>query len=234
MAIRIAVNGSEGRMGQRILALAAASSEFEVAGGFDQSKPLKDGALSGNGVLIDFSSPSGAPAAAVAAKKAGWGLVVGTTGLDKAAEDAIRDAAKAVPVVYSANMSVGVNLVARLLADAAKALGDDFRMSMSEAHHVHKKDAPSGTALMLRNALASGKGWDASKAASEVRIESIREGEIVGDHTVLFDGPAETIEITHHAKSRDVFAQGALTAAAFLSKNGKPGKLYTMQDVLFS
>ena len=121
-------------------------------------------------------------------------------------------------------MSVGINLVAEALKLLASRLGGEFKITITEAHHIHKKDAPSGTALLLKNAMAA--------AGQAIEIKSIREGEIVGDHTVFFSGPAETIEVTHRAQSRDVFVLGALKAAAFLAKNGKPGKLYTMQDAL--
>jgi len=113
---------------------------------------------------------------------------------------------------------------------AASKLGADFKTKITEAHHIHKKDAPSGTALMLMDAVAEGKEWDSAKTKAEVEIKSIREGEIVGDHTVLFVGPSETIEITHRAQSRDAFARGALVAALFVSK--KKNGLYGMADVL--
>lgn len=241
--VRIAVNGAAGRMGSRILALAAASpKEFEIAGAFEHEKSDKLGqsidlgerkilverlsadSLKGKGVLIDFSGPTGTPTAFLRAEKAGWGLVIGTTGLDRQTDEMLRLTKKKIPMVISANMSVGVNLVAEALELLASRIGGDFKISMTEAHHVHKKDAPSGTALMLKNAMASAK--------QEIDIKSIREGEIVGDHTVLFTGAAETIEVTHRARSRDVFALGALRAAAFLAAKGKPGKLYSMRDVL--
>ncbi|MBI4432952.1 MAG: 4-hydroxy-tetrahydrodipicolinate reductase [Candidatus Omnitrophica bacterium] len=243
--VRIAVNGAAGRMGQRIMELAGASAEFQVAGGFDEKKnKLSKDALSGQGVLIDFSSPNGTLEAIAAAQKAGWGLAVGTTGLDSSAEKALEAAAKTIPVVRSSNMSVGVNLILELLTLAAQKLGNDFDIEITEAHHRHKKDAPSGTALMLAEAIAKAKGWDLKKALryrqegktdkersnEEIGMQVIRAGEIVGDHTVLFGGPAETIEITHRAQSRDTFALGALAAALFLSK--KKNGLYTMTDVL--
>ena len=249
--IRIAVNGAAGRMGSRILALAAASpDQFEIAGAFEFEKSGKHGqsldlgsrkilmeglsaeSLKGKGVLIDFSGPTGTPTALVRAEKAGWGLVIGTTGLDQETQESVRAFSSKIPIVLSANMSVGVNLVAEVLELVASRLGREFKISMTEAHHIHKKDAPSGTALMLRNAVAAAKRWEDAKASQEIEIKSIREGEIVGEHTILFSGPAETIEITHRAESRDVFALGALRAAGFLAKKGKPGKLYSMLDVL--
>jgi 4-hydroxy-tetrahydrodipicolinate reductase len=140
-------------------------------------------------------------------------------------------------------MSIGVNVVLGLLESAAKRLPEEFNIRMTEAHHIHKKDAPSGTALMLAKQIADAKNWyiqdlvkswregKYNQAGDKIGMKVVREGEIVGDHTVLFDGPAETIEITHRAKSRDTFARGALAAAVFAAK-AKPGKLYTMADVL--
>ncbi len=259
-SVRIAVNGAYGRMGTRILSIAAASKEFQVAGAFEHAKSGQIGkdlalgegrtvkieklSLKGKGVLIDFSSPAGTPAALEAAKKAGWGLVVGTTGLDAPTHEALRAASKKIPVVLSSNMSVGVNLLLTLVAQAAKSLGKDYDIEITEAHHRHKKDAPSGTALMLAASVASAKGWDlnrvlryrsagkseAERGHEEIGMQVIRSGEIVGDHTVLFAGPSEVIEITHRAQSRDAFARGALTAAAFLSNKTKG--FYSMQDVL--
>ncbi len=221
--VTLAVNGAAGRMGSRILALAAASpDEFEIAGAFDYDKKLATDSLKGKGVLIDFSGPEGTAMALDAATKAGWGLVIGTTGLDPNTTLLTEVSSKTIPIVYSANMSVGINLVAEVLKHLAKQLGREFEISVSETHHVHKKDKPSGTALMLKEAMG--------EAHRRIEINSIRKGDIVGDHTVLFSGPAETIEITHRAQSRDVFALGALKAAVFVAakKNG----LYKMRDVL--
>ncbi len=230
---KIAVNGASGRMGTRILALAPAQG-CEAAGAFDdKGTKLSAEALkkAGKGVLIDFSSPAGTLEAIEAASQAGWGLIVGTTGLEQRQADALKKASERIPVVFSYNMSVGVNLVAELLEMLAKRLPADFKLDITEAHHIHKKDAPSGTAIMLLNAFAGARGWDAARTKSEKdRIKAIREGEIVGDHSVLFAGPAETIEIKHHAVSRDIFASGALVAAKFAA-SARPG-MYNMRDVL--
>lgn len=234
---RIAVNGAEGRMGQRILALAAESGKYEIAGKFDAKDTI---ALSGKGVLIDFSSSEGTLKALEACRKAGWGLVVGTTGLDDAVRKAVADAAHQIPVVLSANMSVGVNVVLGLLEEASRQLPNEFKIHITEAHHIHKKDAPSGTAIMLADAIARIKNWNVRELVQswkagkynteQIGMKVIREGEIVGDHTVSFQGPAETVEISHHAASRDTFARGSLLAATFLSN--KPAGLYSMRDVL--
>jgi len=232
--VKIAVNGASGRMGKRIVALAKASKEYTVAGEFDvNGEKLSAEALKklGRGVLIDFSSPSGTPDALAQAQKAGWGLVVGTTGLDVAVEKSLRAASKKIPVVRSSNMGIGINLILPLLDLLCRKIPGGFDIQMTEAHHIHKKDAPSGTALMLADAIAKAKKWDASRTKKEKeRIKSIREGEIVGDHSVLFSGGAETIEIRHHAQSRDVFANGSLLAAKFLAK--KKTGFYTMKEVL--
>ena len=231
----IAVNGANGRMGSRILALAKEAGDLKLAGAFDENSSTRLSAVelkkNGKGVLIDFSSPAGTKTATEAALEAGWGLVVGTTGLEAKELDGLKKASERIPVVVSSNMSVGVNLVIELLELLSKKAPADFNIEITEAHHIHKKDAPSGTALMLLNAIVGSKGWDAPRARQEKeRIKSIREGETVGDHSVLFSGPAETIELKHHARSRDIFAGGALVAARFLA-SAKPG-LYTMRDVL--
>ena len=220
--VRIAVNGAAGRMGVRILALVSESKEFESAGSFDAKDEIR---LTGKGALIDFSSPEGTALAAEAASKAGWGLVVGTTGLQTKEMDLLKKASQKIAVVVSSNMSVGVNLVAELLELIAQKLPKEFSIKITETHHIHKKDSPSGTALMLNKAIQS-----TLQSQQKIEIEAIREGEVVGDHTILFSGPAETIEIKHHARSRDIFAGGALVAARFAS-SAKPG-LYSMRDVL--
>ncbi len=244
--VKIAINGAAGRMGSRILALAGqAAKDYQVVGTYDQGKEaLSASSLSGRGVLIDFSGPAGTLAALECSAKAGWGLVIGTTGLDEGAQKKILQFSKKIPIVYSANMSVGVNLIAKLVAMASAKLGKDFDIEITEAHHRHKKDAPSGTALLLAQAVAESKGWnlkkvlrmrqagktEAERSHEEIGMQVIRAGEIVGDHSVLFAGIAETIEIKHHAQSRDTFARGALVAAKFLSQKKKG--LFNMADVL--
>ncbi len=233
---RIAVNGSSGRMGKLICDIAARESgQFEVAGCFDATgQKLSFDALKKigqGGVLIDFSSPAGTLEAVSIASAAGWGLVVGTTGLEAKEYDALKKASSKIPVLVSSNMSMGVNLVIEVLEMLSKKAPEGFNIDITEAHHVHKKDAPSGTAIMLLNAIGGPRGWDEKKMVSEkARIHSIREGEIIGDHSVLFAAPEETIEIKHHARSRDIFAVGALYAATRLFEMN-PG-YYTMRDVL--
>ena len=150
--------------------------------------------------------------------------MIGTTGLSLPEQGRVKEAAKKIPVVFSPNMSVGVNLLFKMIADAARVLGAEYNVGIVEAHHIHKKDSPSGTAKEMARIIKAEKG------DIEVPIESVREDEIVGEHTVTFDSDVDLIEITHSAKSRDIFAKGALKAAKFVV--GKPAGLYTMKDVL--
>jgi 4-hydroxy-tetrahydrodipicolinate reductase len=150
-------------------------------------------------------------------------LVIGTTGLDAEAEKAIREAAKTIPIVFSPNMAIGVNLLFNLVREGARVLGKDFRIKIDETHHVHKKDSPSGTAKMIAGIIKEASGVDAP-------VEAFREGEVIGNHGIVFDGEYEKLEIRHGAKSRDVFAAGAIKAAKFAAK--KEAGLYSMADVL--
>ena len=255
--VHIAVNGAAGRMGGRILALATESGKFSILGKFDTKENSSAGirtfsssSLEGKnkGVLIDFSSPQGTVMALQAARKAGWGLVVGTTGLDNQVLESLSEASGEIPIVVSSNMSVGVNVMLDLLHQAAQKLPKEFKIKITEAHHRHKKDAPSGTALTLAKEIAAAKDWNiedllkAWKAGNintensddNIKMKVVREGEIVGDHSVLFSGPSEDIEIIHRAKSRDTFALGALLAAEFLSRKTLGGGWYSMRDILSS
>ena len=262
--VRIAVNGALGRMGQRILFLAQEKpAEYTIVQAFEtDTNPMIGKDVSGVklesllpyadkkkklfcDVLIDFSGPDGALHCNASANYSEIkGLVIGSTGLDEQAMLAFERTASRIAVVVSSNMSVGVNLVAELLELAARKLPDDFSVRVAEAHHIHKKDAPSGTALMLAKAIAHAKQWDIAEllkswkagkfdekgSVDKIGMKVTRDGEIVGDHSVVFQGPAESVEIRHHAQSRDTFARGALVAAQFAAK--KSSGLYTMQDVL--
>jgi 4-hydroxy-tetrahydrodipicolinate reductase len=194
-------------------------------------------------VVIDFTSPQASLAALELVKKAGAAHVLCTTGLNDAQKAAIAEAAKTVPVVFSPNMSVGVILSFRVAEMIAKVLKDDFDVEIIEAHHNQKKDSPSGTALGFAEAVARGHGVDLKAKANygreglvgarpkgEIGIHAVRGGDIVGDHTVLYAGDGERIELKHMAHSRMTFAQGAVKAALYLAGKG-PG-LYTMFDVL--
>lgn len=195
-------------------------------------------------VVIDFSSPENTLSLLHSAAQHRMPLVIGTTGMGQAGEDALREAAKHVPVVAAANYSVGVNLLLELVQKAASVLGASaYDAEIVEAHHKHKKDAPSGTALMLANALAKGREVDLAQVANygregitgarpqgEIGIHAVRGGSVVGDHWVNFFGEGERIEIHHHAESRRTFADGAVRAAVWASDKA-PG-LYTMRHVL--
>jgi 4-hydroxy-tetrahydrodipicolinate reductase len=157
-------------------------------------------------------------------EKLGKAIVIGTTGLSDEHRDKVKAAAGKIPVVLSPNMSVGVNILFKMVADASKALGPDYHVEIVEAHHTEKKDAPSGTAKEMARIVKEFKGDD------QIPIDSIREGDVVGEHTITFDSDVDTIEITHSAKTRDIFAKGALKAAKWLA--GKKNGLYTMKDVL--
>jgi len=157
-------------------------------------------------------------------QKYGVNMVIGTTGLSKPQIAQIKKASSKIAIVFSSNMSVGVNLVFGLIRQAAAITGKDYSITLSETHHIHKKDAPSGTAKTMA---------EVAEVFSKVKVKniaSIREGEVIGDHTISFESPVDLISIHHHAKTRDIFAEGSLVAAKFLSKKKKG--LFNMQDVL--
>jgi len=264
--VRIAVNGALGRMGSRILHLAAQSSDLEIGAAFEDSKSDKIGkdvgsllgvqaasqiwvsalspeALKEIDVLIDFSSPQGAMLCLEAALKAKTRLVIGTTGLDSADVKKVTEASRKIAVLFSPNMSIGANFLFELARIAASKLKNGYDVEIVEMHHGLKKDAPSGTAKKIAEVIADERGWDLTKTArygregfmgerprEEIGIHAVRGGDIIGDHSVLFIGPGETIELRHQALSRDALARGALVAAEFLAK--KPAGLYSMSDVL--
>lgn len=195
-------------------------------------------------VVIDFTAPAVAPRHAQACAAAGQALVVGTTGLGDAEMAALRSAAARVPVLHARNMSLGITVLTELVRQATVLLGPDFDVEVTEAHHRHKKDAPSGTALQLGEAVASARGQrltdvatytrhglaSGGRAAGAIGFASIRAGAIVGDHTVLLAGAEEQLELTHRATDRALFARGALRAAGWLV--GKPARLYSLREVL--
>jgi 4-hydroxy-tetrahydrodipicolinate reductase len=262
--IRIAVFGAAGKVGGAIVrAIAETAAARLVAAverpdfpglGTDASRLAglpESGVLlqadrperSAADVWIDFSVPGVAVANASAAAQAGAAMVVGTTGLSTQDKDAIASAAKKIAIVLAPNMSVGVNVMLRLVADAARALGSAYDIEIVEAHHRAKRDAPSGTALRLAEAVAEATGRDLGKSAryerhgdigprttEEIGIQTVRGGDVVGDHTVFFLGLGDRIEITHRASSRETFARGAVRAALWLQ--GRAPDLYDMRDVL--
>jgi 4-hydroxy-tetrahydrodipicolinate reductase len=234
--LRIALVGANGRMGQAISEIAERES-VEIVARMD----LGDEITSANAeVLIDFSSATAAAAICGAAMKSSTGLVIGTTGHSAKEKQVIETASKKIPVVLASNFSVGVNALFAMTEQAAKILGDDFDLEIVELHHRMKKDAPSGTAKTLSEILQRARktkklrhgreGMIGERERSEIGIHSVRGGDVVGDHTVIFAGQGERVELTHRASSRETFARGALRAARWVI--GKPAGLYDMRDVL--
>ena len=264
--LRIAIAGAAGRMGQSLIeavlaagpevCLTAATAEAgDPALGMDAGV-LATGRAAGVNlvdslgrspesfdVLIDFTSPTALAEHAAHCREHGRALVVGTTGLGPEHRHLLATCAESAPVLHSPNMSLGVNLSLSLLSQAAAALGDSFDVEIVEAHHRHKKDAPSGTALAMGRAVAAALGRELDDCAvygregigderhrNTIGFATIRGGDITGEHTVIFAGAGERLEISHKASNRTTFAHGALRAARWLAD--KPPGLYTMNDVL--
>ena len=221
--IKICVGGSKGKMGTRIIELAKEDAELELAAGFDAGDDAQ-GSIEKCDCLIDFTSPEATIANLDICIKNKKAVVIGTTGLSDADKAKVKAASSNIPVVFSPNMSVGVNVMFKIVQDAARLLGPEYSTQILEAHHVNKKDAPSGTAKELARIIKSANG------SEDVPIESVREDEIVGEHTVTLESPYDIIELTHSAKTRDIFAKGALEAAKFAIT--KKSGLYTMNEVL--
>lgn len=262
-ALRTVISGVSGRMGRVLLEAVGQDVGCTLYGALDrpgspaigQDAGMLGGttgvcitddttsALAGADVLVDFTRPQATLTYLDACGKAGVNLVVGTTGFDAAGNAAIKAAARDIGIVFAPNFSVGVNLLLKLAETAARVLNDGYDIEIIEAHHRHKVDAPSGTALVIGQAVAGALGRDLKTCAvygregvtGERRPESIgfatvRGGDIVGDHTLLFAGIGERVELTHKASSRATFAHGALRAAKWL--HGKGPGLYDMRDVL--
>ena len=221
--VRICISGAKGKMGKRIAVLAKDDAGLEVSGSFDISDEAGS-MIEVCDCLIEFTSPESTIEHLAICEKNKKAMVIGTTGLSAEQIEKIKVTSSKIPVVFSPNMSIGVNLLFKMARDAARTLGKGYSASIMEAHHVHKKDKPSGTAKELAHIVKK------EDFGIEVPIESVREDEIVGEHTVTFESETDVIEITHSAKTRDIFAKGALTAAKFAA--GKKHGLYTMQDVL--
>lgn len=240
-SVKLSIIGSGGRMGQRIIALAVADPRFQLMAGVERPGSKSVGRLIVNGrvpivgsvdevlsktdVVIDFSLPESTVKNAIQVASQRRALVIGTTGLKPAALAQLKKISKRIPIVFSPNMSVGVNALFGLVREASRLLSN-YDIEIVEAHHNKKKDAPSGTAIRLAENVAAGAG----RPLKKISIHSIRAGDIVGDHTVLISTAGERLELTHRAHSRDAFAAGALEAAAWVVKK-KPG-FYSMQDVL--
>lgn len=248
---RIGILGANGRMGRSLVALIAASDELVLSGagvrpghslagqdagdalgiGRTLGVPLQDSAQAvaqDSDVLIDFTLPAALQDNLATAESTATPIVIGTTGLDDQALAALDTTAMKLPIVFAANYSSGVTLLLRLAAIAAGALSADYDIAISESHHRHKRDAPSGTALRLGEVVANARDIETLDSAC---FQSIRAGDIVGEHTVVFAADGERIELTHRASSRDTFARGALRAAQWLLKQQTPGR-YDMEDVL--
>jgi len=222
--VRVLIVGAAGRMGKTIIELAKTDRAIEITAQCDLGDPI-DQAMKNCDVAIDFSHADALDEICRGALQHGKSLVIGTTAHSQEQLRTIEKTARSVPIVFASNFSIGVNVLFWLTSKAAELLGDDFVPEIIETHHKMKKDAPSGTAKTIAQLLKT-----AQKIQTEIPIQSIREGEIVGQHTVIFTGPAERLELTHRAASREIFARGALRAAKWIM--GKPPGLYSMQDVL--
>lgn len=249
---KICVVGASGRMGKRVLACAQEAEGIELASVLQHrnipeglsEKVLctadADAAFAVADVIIDFSAPPAVALLLPAAIRAGCAYVLASTGLEENAHRALEKASGKIAIVAAANFSVGVNALALLVEKAAAILGDDADVEVMEIHHRHKRDAPSGTALFLGEAVEAGsgkkravmgrQGMEPPRESDQLGYAALRGGSVAGEHTVYFFGADERIELTHRATSRDIFAQGALRAARWLE--GKPAGFYGMGDVL--
>ena len=209
-------------MGQTVLNLARNDSEIEIAEQCDLGDSIEP-AMKNCDVAIDFSQANSIDEICRGALKYGKSLVIGTTGHSQQQRKTIETTSQSVPILLASNFSVGVNVLFWLTQKAAEFLGSDFNPEIVETHHTMKKDAPSGTAKTLAEILKQVRN-------SEIPTQSIREGDVVGEHTVIFSGPGESLELTHRAANRGIFAAGALRAAKLIIN--KPPGLYSMQNVL--
>jgi 4-hydroxy-tetrahydrodipicolinate reductase len=263
--VRVAVPGAAGKMGRMILKVISETPSAELVAAVERPgsallgqdaglvagigelgvviRSELDDALANADVIIDFTAPTATAWTVSRAAEHEVGVVIGTTGLGEAEKRAVWHASETIPIVLSANMSLGVNVLFGLIAQAARALGDDYDVEVVELHHRQKKDAPSGTALAMASVLAEALERDLGKVArygregqvgarstDEIGVLAVRGGDIVGEHTAYFCGLGERLEITHRASSRETFARGAVRAAEWL-RDRDPG-LYDMQDVL--
>ncbi|MFI4887311.1 MAG: 4-hydroxy-tetrahydrodipicolinate reductase [Burkholderiales bacterium] len=267
-SVRVAIAGAGGRMGQALIEATLDASDLALAGALEIARSPAIGADAGErcgrstgirivsdidavtgvaDVLIDFTRPSGTLIHLAACAKAGVAAVVGTTGFDAAGKTEIAERARTIPIVFAPSMSVGINVLAGLVEDAARRLGPSFDIEIVEMHHRHKVDAPSGTALRLGEAAAAGagvalgdhavyarEGVTGERKAGAIGFATLRGGDVVGEHTVIFAGAGERLELTHRATSRRNFATGALRAARFVAarRAGKSVGLFDMADVL--
>ena len=238
--MKIAINGAAGRMGKMLVSLAKDAgleviARVDIAEGYDSVWP------EGTEGVIDFSYHTATPATVEEAVKRNIPCVIGTTGLTAEEQEIVNKAAEKIPVVQSGNYSLGINFLLEMARKAAEVLGKEYDVEVVEMHHKHKKDAPSGTALMLAKSVAEGRGVApdfvygrsgevGERPAGEIAVHALRGGSVVGDHTVMFAGDVERVELVHKAQGREAFAAGALKALGWV-KGRAPG-MYTMRDVL--
>jgi 4-hydroxy-tetrahydrodipicolinate reductase len=220
--VHVLLIGAAGRMGKTVLELSGSDPEIEVVGQCDLGDAI-DTPMKDCDVGIDFSHANAIDEICSAALEHGKSLVIGTTGHSQQQRKTIEETSHSVPMVLASNFSVGVNVLFWLTRKAAELLGSDFNPEIVETHHKMKKDAPSGTAKTLAEILKPVRN-------TEIPIQSIREGDVVGEHTVVFRGPGERLELTHRATNRGIFARGVLRAAKWIIS--KPPGLYSMEDVL--
>ena len=211
-------------MGEAIGDLAKDDPKIDIVARCDLGDSIES-AMQNCDVAIDFSQADAITEICRVSLKHHTPLVIGTTGQSKEQRRIIEETAQSLPIVFASNFSIGVNVLFWLTRKAAEQLGSDFDAEIVETHHKMKKDAPSGTAKTLAEVLKAAK-----KTQAEIPVQSIREGDVVGEHTVIFNGPAERLELSHRAASREIFARGALRAAKWIT--GRPPGLYSMQDVL--
>ena len=241
--MKVAILGAAGRMGHMLCDLVDRSEELELVAKCDVREEYPRTWPTGTEAVIDFTFHESVPANITKAAEDGVVYVLGTTGLTDEEQKAVDAAAKKIPVIQSGNFSLGINLLLGLVRKASEILGIEYDCEVVEMHHRHKKDAPSGTALMLARAAADGRGQDFDGVAvfgregitgerpqGEIAVHALRGGSVIGDHTVMFAGDVERVELVHKAQSREAFAAGALRAALW-GAGRKPG-LYSMRDVL--
>ncbi len=252
----VVIMGAAGRMGSTLVELAQADPELELAAALETE--AKQSSLQGlkcttgsdlanclrglqQAVIVDFTHPDSSSENVRIAAQAKTPMVIGTTGFSQEQEQGLQQAAAQTPIFWAPNMSVGINVLLELLPKLATLLGPDYDLEISEIHHKHKKDAPSGTAVKLGQILAGSRkeeqpelrycrqGMIGERPQQEIGVQTLRGGDVVGEHTVYFLGPGERIDVTHRVYSRQTFAQGALRAAKWIGSQN-PGKLYSMSD----